>query len=152
MKTYIISIIGATILSAVASILTPDAMRKYVSVITGFIIISVIISPLSKNGRVDFFAPLRESTHSADDYGKIYVRTVADELKKQIERDIETRIQNEFGTKAYAEVTLEVEDGDIKRILTIALRGTLLRRDIAVRLGEVYGVSEVIMDGQRISF
>ena len=152
MKAYIISIIGATILSAVASILTPDAMRKYVSVITGFIIISVIISPLSKGGRVDFFAPLREASPSAENYGEIYAHSVADELKKQIERDIENRIEQEFGIKSYAEVTLEVEGGDIKRIRTIALRGTLLRKDIAMRLGEVYGVSEVIMDGQRISF
>ena len=152
MKAYIISIIGATILSAVASILTPDAMRKYVSVITGFIIISVIISPLSKSGRVDFFAPLREVSPTAENYGEIYARSVADELKKQIERDIENRIEQEFGTKAYAEVTLDVEGGDIKRIRTIALRGTLLRKDIAMRLGEVYGVNEVIMDGQRISF
>ena len=152
MKTYIISIIGATLLSATGSILTPDSMRKYVSVITGFIIISVIVSPLAELGDIDIFAPLKEPVLSSENYSEVYAKTVAKELEKKIEGDIKERIKTEFGITAEADAKVEVENGDIKSVSEIALRGTLLRKDIAKRLKEVYGADEVIMDGQRISF
>ena len=36
MKEYIITIIGATLLSAMAGIIAPEKWRSYVQVITGF--------------------------------------------------------------------------------------------------------------------
>ena len=45
MKEYIITIIGATLLSAMAGIIAPEKWRSYVQVITGLVIISCIISP-----------------------------------------------------------------------------------------------------------
>ena len=151
MKSYIISIIGATLISAIGSVLTPDSMRKYVSVITGFIIISVIITPLSAIGEIDLFAYLKEPQKNAADYEGIYLDNVAEEIEKRIEGDIKTRIKDEFGVEAQVDVGVDVEDGDIKQISYISLRGTLLRHDIAKRLKEVYNVREVIMDGQKIS-
>jgi len=46
MKEYIITIIGATLLSAMAGIIAPEKWRSYVQVITGLVIISCIIGTL----------------------------------------------------------------------------------------------------------
>ena len=44
-NTATITIIGATLLSAMAGIIAPEKWRSYVQVITGLVIISCIISP-----------------------------------------------------------------------------------------------------------
>ena len=55
MKEYIITIIGATLLSAMAGIIAPEKWRSYVQVITGLVIISCIISPVTAIVKSDIF-------------------------------------------------------------------------------------------------
>lgn len=149
MKAYIITIIGATLLGAVGSCMTPEAMRKYVNVITGFIVISVIVSPLSGLGNIDFFESLREPQKTHTDFDKEYAQAVSLALKKQIEGDAKRRIKEEFSKECEVEVALRVEDGDIKEIRQIFVRGIGASEKVSRRLMEVYNVREVNMDGQK---
>ena len=55
MKEYIITIIGATLLSAMAGIIAPEKWRSYVQVITGLVIISCIIFPVTALVKSDIF-------------------------------------------------------------------------------------------------
>ena len=151
MKEYIITIVGATLISAIGNVLTPDNMRKYVSVITGFIIISVIISPLASLGNIDLFARLKAPANASENYESVYTEAVADELKERIEGDIKTRIKEEFSKEVVVKAELLTEDGDIKEISQISVRGAGANKKIATRLMEVYNVKEVIMDGQKFS-
>ena len=58
MKEYIITIIGATLLSAMAGIIAPEKWRSYVQVITGLVIISCIISPVTAIVKVIYLTAL----------------------------------------------------------------------------------------------
>ena len=93
MKQYIITIIGATLLSAMANILSPDTWRKYISVITGFIIISCIISPISKLAKVDIFSGFDDFYEDRTDYAAVERDIILSRLKISICSDIEARFK-----------------------------------------------------------
>lgn len=152
MKEYIITIVGATLISAIGTVLTPDNMRKYVSVITGFVIISVIIAPLAAIGKIDLFANIKSPTaKDVSYYENAYTQAVKNELEARIEGDIKKRIKEEFSKEVIAKVQLLTDDGDIKEISQISVRGAGANQKIAARLMEVYNVKEVSMDGQKFS-
>ena len=151
MKQYIITIIGATLLSAIGTMLTPDTMRKYVSVITGFIIISVIVAPLASLRNIDLFAGVDDVEYSKAQYENIYVNSVADSLAERIEGDIKQVIKKEFGKDAAVEVEIITEDNNIKEISKITIRGVGTQKAMAKRLMEMYNVKEVNIDGQKFT-
>ena len=148
MKTYIITIIGATILSSIGIMLTPEAMRKYVSIITGFIIISAIVKPLSALTNVDIFSGLNGEYVATQDYDRIYTNAVATTLENEISQDISTRIKNEFAEDVKAIAELETKDNEITKITKITL-DKMTDYKIIQRLMEVYNVDEVVVDGKR---
>ena len=149
MKQYIITIIGATLLSAIGSILTPDTMRKYVSVITGFIIISVIVAPLASLRGIDLFAGVEEFGAVQAEYESIYINSVADVIKKRIEGDIKQRLHEELGVDAQVSAEVVVENNNIKEISQICVTGAGTQKQTVKMLMETYKVKEVVIDGQK---
>ena len=69
MKAYFLMILGAAVLSALASIMSPEKWRGYIRLVTGIIILSCIVSPIANLlGRgVGFSIPEMSSSTSYDE-------------------------------------------------------------------------------------
>ncbi len=149
MKSYIITIIGATLLSSVGVMLTPENMRKYVSIITGFIIISAIVAPLSALTDINIFSGLDDINENTQNYENIYSSSVSNAISARIEEDIKERLKDEFNYTGDVSVRLLTENGDIKSISEIILHSHASDDKIIPRLMEVYNVNEVVLNGKR---
>ncbi|MDD6484336.1 MAG: stage III sporulation protein AF [Clostridiales bacterium] len=148
MKSYIITVIGATLLGAMADILAPEKWRKYISVITGFVIISCMIAPIGALVHTDIIKGFDSAGLEKTDYENAALEAVLEETQKRIAADIDKRALEEFNIKAKSEVSLSL-NGDnkidgVNKIIIHAKRSLPLTR----RLCEVYGVeeSEVLYD------
>ena len=84
MKEYIITIIGATLLSAMAGIIAPEKWRSYVQVITGLVIISCIISPVTAIVKSDIFDGFDSVQENIADSSNMQTELVIEELKNRI--------------------------------------------------------------------
>lgn len=143
MKQYIITIIGATLLSAMANILSPDTWRKYISVITGFIIISCIISPISKLVDADIFSGFDDFYEDRTDYAAVERNVVMDHLTSKVAEDIEKRFQNEFKETVQVRVKLRLnQNNEIEGIEHITVKGSDGEYEKTKRLCEIYGIKE----------
>ncbi len=149
MKSYIITIIGATLLSSVGVMLTPENMRKYVSIITGFIIISAIVAPLSALRDIDIFSGLDDISTNTQNYEEIYSASVLGALSARIEEDIKERLKDEFDYTGDVSVRILAENTNIKSIAEIILHSHVSDNKIVPRLMEVYNVNEVVLNGKR---
>lgn len=143
MKSYILTIIGATLLSAFAGNLAPDRWRKYVKIITGLVLIICILSPLKSLVSVDWFEDF-----SVDEYitngGKTQTELVIEELTEKIEQDVEARLKKEYDMNVTARVEISVNtDGEIDGVKKICVTGAKLTEAVRARLTEVYGTAEV---------
>lgn len=143
MKAYIMTIIGATILSAYAANFAPDSWRKYVRIITGLVLIICVLSPVKSLIGVDLFADFDISDVSGVK-GKTQTELIAQELTERVEADIEERLRKEFGLSASANVKISVNDKDeIEGVKEIRVSGGRLSTAAKSRLSEVYGTDEV---------
>lgn len=141
MKEYIITVIGATVLSAMANILSPDSWRKYIGVITGFIIISCIIAPVSKLADADLFSDFDEFYEDRTDYKQVERNFIIKQLEGNIEEDIEKRFKDEFNDEVSAVVDLEVnENNEIEGVSHIKITGCDGALNKTERLCEIYGI------------
>lgn len=143
MKAYILTIIGATLLSAYASNLAPESWRKYVRIITGLVLIICILSPVKSLVSTDLFADF-DITELGEVKGKTQEEIVVSELGQRIEDDIAARMKKEFDLNVGAEVEISVnEEGEIEGVKEIRVSGDTLTNAAKSRLCEVYGVTEV---------
>lgn len=141
MKAYMITIIGSLIMSALAGIVAPDKWRSYVRIITGFVVISCIISPVLAMTRTDFFKGFDTEAWDLQKGEDMQKDIVKKELKARIDKDIEERLEKEFGLSVKADSNIAVrEDGAVEGVRGIRVRGDKLS-DLAIkRLCEVYGI------------
>lgn len=142
MKTYILTIIGAAVLSSFASMLAPDKWRKYVGVITGLVIISCIIAPIAKITKTDLFSGF-DAIENAEEYSvNLQEEMIKEELSKRVGEDIAARLEREFNIKASARVQINInENHEITGIEKIHIKGDHLTPAATARLCEIYGVS-----------
>lgn len=144
MKAYILKIVGAALLAAFSEYLVPQGWRKYVKLVSGLIIISVLISPFGR--RVDFsdFEEIGGGEEYAAEGESLMRESVRDELEKAVETDIERRAEEEFSQKVKADVRVRTDgEGKIERVEKIKLFGRE-REEITERLKFVYGTEEVV--------
>lgn len=141
MKAYIITIIGATLLSAVAGILAPEKWRGYVQIITGLVIISCIVSPITsivKSNIFDGFEHINDNIVNSDD---VQSGLVLEELKKRINADISERMEKEYNLNVKAECEIRLNsDGEIEGVESVRVSGDKLTDRARLRLCEVYGL------------
>ena len=142
MRNYVIMIVGATLLGAMADIISPERWRKYISVITGFIIISCIISPIGDIIGTDVFTAFDEYAVKELNYEEIQLKKVKEETQRNIALDIKERLKNEFNIEAEVKVELGLNhegkiDGVDKIILNKAITHAAMQR-----ICEIYGVSK----------
>ena len=81
MKAYIVKIVGAATLAVFADMLSPAEWKKYTSVITAVILMSVIITPIMNIRKIDLMSGYREE-EIIKDGEKIYSDMLKNELLK----------------------------------------------------------------------
>ncbi|MCI5605145.1 MAG: stage III sporulation protein AF [Clostridia bacterium] len=144
MKTYILTIISATLLSAFSANLAPEKWQKYVKIITGLVLIICIVSPLKSLVSIDWPEDFEFTEYTAESDGKTQTDIVVSELSERICRDVEERLIKEFNIAACADVKIDVDsEGKINGVKEIHITGAVLTGAAKARLCEVYGVSEV---------
>ncbi len=140
MKGYITAVAAVAIMAALADVLIPKGWQKYISILTGAIVLITLTSPLIR------FRGISPPTFSVPDisYRKYSVEDEVEyELKKRIEEDISARLEDEFNIKAISEVKLSVSDGKITGVKEI----TVFAKEnatAAARLSEIYGLNKII--------
>lgn len=142
MKEYFLMILGAAVLSALASIMSPEKWRSYIRLVTGVVILSCAASPiaglLSPGG---FNIPEPAAPREYDE--NAYAEAVEAELRNRIEQDIEARMKREYDVDVEASVIINInERNEIEGVERITVRGSLTER-AKRELCEIYGVGRV---------
>ncbi len=140
MREYIILVAMASIISALVDILSPENWRRYIRIVTGFLILAVLISPVAKFKNIEIFNP--EQSFQASE---IPARDlVVAELQKNVERDIEERILVEFKREATAIAELDIDsEHRIRGVKRIRLSLKKAPEGLRERLLEVYGCENI---------
>lgn len=145
MKAYILKVIGAALLASVSEFAVPMAWKKYMRLVTGFILISVLILPLTqKIPEADFFDEFEMSENLKSDGEEQLFENIKEQLEANVSEDITKRISDEFGKNIKARVRLKTtSDGKIEKVERIEL---FAKKDdeIEKRMKFVYGVDEII--------
>lgn len=147
MKSYLMRIIGAVLISIFTEIALPETWSKYTRIITGLIIITAIAAPLEKTFNLDFkkyFNTPQELEINAQDFSLTLIK---EELEQTVEKDINQRMSDEFNKHITSEVSVQTnEENKISGILSINLIGDV--NDLMVnRIKEIYAPEEVFING-----
>lgn len=144
MKAYILKLVGAALISAFAEHIAPNGWQKYVKLVSGLIIISVLISPFAENKRFADFDVIDAGEEYAQIGEEMLRNQVTAELEQRIGGDIEQRVYDEYGISLKAEARLAVNDkGDIEKVEKIILYSDK-NEDVEQRLKFVYEPEEVV--------
>lgn len=147
MKTYIIQIVGAALLAVFADILSPKGWKKYMGIVTGMILLTVIVTPVANLRGVDVLSGYRETDEVISRGNEIYGDMIKNEFSKSVAMDVRERIRREFSQDVSVEVEVEINDkGNIEKILKITISGTGLDKKIADRISYIYDVDEVVLN------
>ena len=139
MKGYIINICISAVIAAIADILSPDAHKKYIRILLGFLMLTVILSPLPAIEKIKL-APISEQTMKNTE---LFSANITKKLKEGVENDISERLKNEFGIICTASVTLDIDkEGKIAGVTRIIL-SCKIPENALNRLKEVYGCDEI---------
>ena len=135
MKQYILSIFTLSVISCAAKAITPEKWQKYIRTVFGFMIISVILSPVLKLKKIEL--PSFDPENAAQN--ELLFDSVSEKLKKNVESDIQARLSSEFGLDVSADVLLDIdEDHKIRGVQRIVLSENITENAVK-RLKEVYG-------------
>ena len=140
MRSYIIMVAAAAVLSAFCDILIPKGWQKYIGILTGAVLLTVLISPLItlRGGK------LPELVLPEQEYIEYDVNAeIKQELQKRVETDISERLMAEFGVDCRARVQITTQDENITGVGEIALDCAEDGR-ISARLKEIYGCERVV--------
>lgn len=150
MKAYLISIIVATLISAIINIITPEKWTKYVGVVTGIVVTVCIAQPIINIMRADVFGGISYTLkQSSNDGEKVLYSHIKEEMEKRISADVEARIKRDFGKecKAKTEITI-TENGEVKGVKAITISGDKIDNIVIGKLREVYAPKEVKYAGR----
>ena len=140
MKEYIITVATAAICAGITDILAPKEWSKYIRVMIGFLILSVILAPVVKFKDSQIISDTK--TYNISD--KPLKDKVSDELKVNVERDIEERLEAEFGLKAEALVDIDIDENhNIKGVEAIEIRTWKNPDGMVDRLKDIYGCEKI---------
>jgi len=140
MREYIILVAVSAILAAFSDILAPKEWRGYIRVVTGFLILAVLLTPVAKFKNIEIF--------DVEEKFKVSEMPVRDEVSRQlklnVERDIEERISLEFKERATASVDLDIdEEHKIRGVMRIVIKCKKIPSGLKERLNEVYGCENI---------
>ena len=144
MRAYILKIVGVALIAVFSEYIVPKDWQKYMKLISGFIIISVIISPLSKGFKTEIFPDFEIDNKYIEEGTKKMYENIKTQLEEDVSADIKLRVNEEFSENVEAKVTIKVNDeGKIEKVQKIELFGEE-NPQITERLKFVYGTEVVI--------
>lgn len=148
LKTYILQITGGALLAVFADIFSPSGWKKYISVITGIILITIIMTPVSKLGNIDTQTVYGDFCENSKEKGEeIYTDLLKKEFSERLAADIKERIRTEFSKDVSAKVFIEMNaSGGISEITKIIITGIKPDKKISDRISYIYDVNEVIIN------
>lgn len=141
MRSYIIMVAGAALLSAFSDMISPQSWRKYTKIVTGLIVLAVLLTPILKIKDADLFEGFSFDEQAVQSDRNI--KAVAEELKHKVEEDAMARIKMEYNTET--DITAEIKTDDDGKIICIEkmyVHADKNESKIRKRLAEVYGVEE----------
>lgn len=143
MKEYILKIVGVSLLAAFSEHLADDKWKKYINLISGFMIICVLLSPFSFKGDTKIFDEFKLDSNYSQDANDILYKNIKAELEEKISADIKRRVLEEFSENVEAKVTVLCDkDGKIDHVQEIILKGQKNQK-ITDRVKFIYGADEV---------
>ncbi len=120
--------------------MAPKDWEKYIRIIIGFLILSVIIAPIAKFKNMAIL-PTQSSFEVSD---APLLDSVAETLRQNIEKDIEDRLLDEFDLKAAATAEIDVdEEHRIKGVRAIGIYAAYMPQGAENRLREIYGCDRI---------
>ena len=139
MREYIISIAGAAILSGLVKILSPAGWQKYIKIITGLIIISIIAAPIRELKKINIFSEFSLPEGNIDE--EVQIKKVKDELAIRVQEDINKRVYKEFFETAKSSVVIDVnEKNEIVGVLSVKVITKADSEKVKKLINEIYGV------------
>lgn len=140
MKEYIITVAVAAVIAALTDIIAPKEWSKYIRVIIGFLILSVLLAPISKFRDTKILSPT--GTYNVSDVP--LKDKVSEQLRQNIEKDIEDRVLKEFGAEVTATVEIDIDDEhNIKGVRAIEIKTWKCPEGLTERLKEIYGCDKI---------
>ncbi len=140
MKEYIITVATAAVVAAIADILAPGEWSKYIRVIVGFLILSVLIAPIAKFRGTEILSPT--GTYNISD--EPLKDKVSQQLRENVEKDIEERILEEFDIRVKASVQIDIdEEHNIRGVEAIEITTWKNPDGLEERLKNVYGCDKI---------
>ena len=144
MKSYLLNVICAVLISMFCNILLPKEWGKYVKIITGLIIISAILSPLNFKWSFDEFNFEQEQAEFKQEAEQYSSSLIKEELKKRIEDDAQKRILEEFDKDVQINAEIQTNAGnEIIGIEKIEIIGKNIGENITQRIIQIYNPTEV---------
>lgn len=141
MDKYLTTLITAAVLSAVAKNVSPERWQKYISVITGIMLVSVIVSPLFELAKVDLFEEFsyKEETNMFAQH-----EAVKEELEKRVSEDAKNRLSKELGGEYKVETKLLVnENKEIEGVKEMIVWTKEKETPVKRILGAVYSPQKI---------
>ena len=143
MKEYILKIVGVSLLAAFSEQLCDDKWRKYINLLSGFMIITVLLAPFTYKKDIKIFDDFALENNYPKSAEEIIYKNIKSELENKVSEDIKRRVAEEFSQDVEATVSvLAAKDGKIDRVEKISLRGKKNPK-ITDRLKFIYGADEV---------
>lgn len=150
MKSYLMSITGAVLISVFSNVILPEKWNKYIKVITGLIIISTIISPLKISWDFEYDKQFKIPQNIEIDAKDYSLGLIKQELKERVDEDIKKRLKEEFSKNIIADSDIGINlDGEITGVERIRISGDEISGTAVKRLQEIYAPKEVIVNGKK---
>lgn len=146
MKAYLIRIVASALLVTFCDMLAPKGWKKYMSIVTGLLLLAILLEPVAKLQKIDFFTNYQPAQAQLSQGTQLYAELLQKEFSKNLSTDIKERILTEFSIDVSVETIVETDDaGNLLRIPKIIISGKDLPEKIQERIAYIYDVDEVIL-------
>ena len=140
MRGYRCKVAAVAIMAALTDVLIPKNWQKYISILTGAILLITLTSPLLKLRGIT----LPSFSLPEGEYREYPIEDeIALSLEQGVEEDIKKRLKNEFNVAADCDASLYITDEKIAGVQEIIIYSKE-NSAITARLIEVYGCNNII--------
>ncbi len=141
MDKYLTTLITAAVLSAVAKNISPQRWQKFISIITGIMLVSVIVSPVFEIAGIDLFS---EFSYSDETDMLAQHKQVKEELERRVSEDAQKRLTDKLQGEYKVETELLVNSNyEIEGVKEMIVWTKEKKTPIKEILGTVYSPQKI---------
>ena len=123
--------------------MAPKSWSGYIRILVGFLILTVLLSPVFRLKNVEIF----ETTSNINIREDAFLEKIKKELEARVEEDICKRIETEFDEEAECLVKIDADnEGRIRSVKSIVLKMKKIPQGVKERLVEVYGCENIELE------